>query len=187
MSYFTPSYDLPPRVHLLKNPSLTTPQPIPSPAASVHPLPPDLSAYFVYPFSLEAFVLQGGGDPGAGGAGGGFRSSQQIEEEGRRYARYLEEREESKKERERERIRRIAPGWNVGGEGALQPTKRGSGVLMPQNGQQHQQKEADGEQNKADQDPLDSMAQLGEYFDRLDASKESAKGPQGDQQPSSTS
>ncbi|OCF34347.1 hypothetical protein I316_03861 [Kwoniella heveanensis BCC8398] len=43
-------------VPLIKSPSLWLPKPIEMPN-DIHPLPEDITAYFVYPFSLEEHVL----------------------------------------------------------------------------------------------------------------------------------
>lgn len=49
-------YGLCARVPLIKSPAVRVPPPVALPS-SLHPLPPNLQEYFVYPFSLERFVL----------------------------------------------------------------------------------------------------------------------------------
>jgi hypothetical protein len=45
------------RVPLIKSPAVRVPPPIILPT-NLHPLPPNLQEYFVYPFNLEHFVLE---------------------------------------------------------------------------------------------------------------------------------
>ncbi|PWN33007.1 uncharacterized protein FA14DRAFT_162178 [Meira miltonrushii] len=45
------------RVPLIKSPAVRVPPPITLPN-NLHPLPPNLQEYFVYPFNLEHFVLE---------------------------------------------------------------------------------------------------------------------------------
>lgn len=49
-------YSLCARVPLIKSPAVRVPPPVTLPS-SLHPLPPNLHEYFVYPFSLETMVL----------------------------------------------------------------------------------------------------------------------------------
>lgn len=44
------------RLPLIKSPALRVPPPVSLPQ-TLHPLPPNIHDYFVYPFSLEKFVL----------------------------------------------------------------------------------------------------------------------------------
>ena len=105
-------YDLARKVHLFRSPSFSLPPPITFPT-DLHPLPPDLQAYFVYPFSLEAFVIDLTNP-----------NSRTIEELHKSHASYLQWRQEEKQRKEQDRLKRVAPGWASGG--TLQPTKRKS-------------------------------------------------------------
>lgn len=49
-------YALCSKVPLIKSPAVRVPAPVSLPT-NIHPLPPNLQEYFVYPFSLEHFVL----------------------------------------------------------------------------------------------------------------------------------
>ncbi|KAF9505780.1 hypothetical protein BS47DRAFT_1353638 [Hydnum rufescens UP504] len=94
---------------LIKSPSLRTPRPIQAPQ-DIHPLPDDVTPYFVYPFTLEPHVLT-------------LESSRQttILAHAARNAAYLRSREDAKIRRQREALRRVAPGFEPTG-GTLIPT-----------------------------------------------------------------
>ncbi|PWN51823.1 hypothetical protein IE53DRAFT_385815 [Violaceomyces palustris] len=97
------------KLPLIKSPSAQVPPPIQLPK-DIHPLPQDVRPYFVYPFSLESYVLS----PSA-------PSSSTISQLYQRHERYLEEREAETRERERQALRRIAPGWSEGDHSILTP------------------------------------------------------------------
>ncbi|KAI8986672.1 hypothetical protein BD414DRAFT_577972 [Trametes punicea] len=103
------------RVPLIKSPSLRVPRPIELPP-DIHPLPDSVTAYFVYPFTLEPHVL----------TVESARRSTLAAHAARREA-YLKAREEEKERRKREALRRIAPGFEPKAT-PLVPTKRMSGV-----------------------------------------------------------
>ncbi|KAH9887216.1 hypothetical protein C8Q73DRAFT_768129 [Cubamyces lactineus] len=102
-------------VPLIKSPSLRVPRPIELPP-DIHPLPDSVTAYFVYPFTLEPHVL----------TVEAARRSTLAAHAARREA-YLKTREDEKERRKREALRRIAPGFEPKAT-PLVPTKRMSGV-----------------------------------------------------------
>ncbi|TFK81285.1 hypothetical protein K466DRAFT_558090 [Polyporus arcularius HHB13444] len=102
-------------VPLIKSPSLRLPRPVELPP-DIHPLPDSVTAYFVYPFTLEPHVLTVEAS----------RRSTLAAHAARREA-YLRAREEEKERRKREALRRIAPGFEPRST-PLVPTKRFSGV-----------------------------------------------------------
>ncbi|RPD56965.1 hypothetical protein L226DRAFT_491083 [Lentinus tigrinus ALCF2SS1-7] len=102
-------------VPLIKSPSLRLPRPVEHPP-DIHPLPDSVTAYFVYPFTLEPHVLTVEAS----------RRSTLAAHAARREA-YLKAREEEKERRKREALRRIAPGFEPSST-PLVPTKRFSGV-----------------------------------------------------------
>ncbi|KAL5498638.1 hypothetical protein ACEPAH_1993 [Sanghuangporus vaninii] len=97
-------------VPLIKSPSLRIPRPIEAPP-DIHPLPDDINAYFVYPFTLEPHILT-------------LESSRAatIAAHTAKHEAYLRQREENKERRKREALRRIAPGFEPQ-SGPLVPTK----------------------------------------------------------------
>ncbi|OSX63722.1 hypothetical protein POSPLADRAFT_1055801 [Postia placenta MAD-698-R-SB12] len=101
------------KVPLIKSPSLRVPRPVERPP-DIHPLPDDVTAYFVYPFTLEPHVIRLEES----------RRSTLIAHATRREA-YLRAREEEKERRKREALRRIAPGFEPQAS-PLVPTKRAS-------------------------------------------------------------
>ncbi|KAL7418836.1 hypothetical protein Q5752_006520 [Cryptotrichosporon argae] len=87
-------------VPLIKSPSLWLPPRVEFPP-DVHPLPEDITAYFVYPFTLERHVVHADPSP-----------YQAIAERRVRAAEVLHRRELADEERERAALRRVAPGYN---------------------------------------------------------------------------
>ncbi|EIW71457.1 hypothetical protein TREMEDRAFT_23877, partial [Tremella mesenterica DSM 1558] len=87
-------------VPLIKSPSLWLPKPVELPN-DIHPLPEDITAYFVYPFTLEEHVL-------------GLRPSphEAIAQRRARNASILHQREQEEEQKEREALHRVAPGYN---------------------------------------------------------------------------
>ncbi|KAF9652576.1 hypothetical protein BDM02DRAFT_3266284 [Thelephora ganbajun] len=86
-------------VPLIKSPALRFPRPVELPP-DVHPMPDSVSAYFVYPFSLENHILT-------------LESSRRktfTAHTVRREA-YIKARLEEKERRKRDALRRIAPGF----------------------------------------------------------------------------
>ncbi|TDL24488.1 hypothetical protein BD410DRAFT_785979 [Rickenella mellea] len=105
-----PQYSPVSNVPLIKSPSLRVPRPVELPP-DIHPLPDSVSAYFVYPFTLEPHVLT---------LESARRST--LSAHAARHMAYLRQREEEKERRRREALRRIAPGFEPT-DGPLVPTK----------------------------------------------------------------
>ncbi|EIM81971.1 uncharacterized protein STEHIDRAFT_103444 [Stereum hirsutum FP-91666 SS1] len=110
-------------VPLIQSPSLRVPKPVELPP-DIHPLPDNVNAYFVYPFTLEPHVLT-------------LETSrrQTLSSHAARRTNYLHLREEDKMRRQREReeaeqkrkmeaLRKIAPGFEPSG-GPLVPSPKG--------------------------------------------------------------
>ncbi|CED82953.1 hypothetical protein [Phaffia rhodozyma] len=97
-------------IPLIKSPSLYLPKPIELPP-DIHPLPEDIQAYFVYPFTLESHILAHGP-----------AHRQQLQARQNAHVAYLFQREEDKKARKRAEMNRVAPGWSPGGS-ALVPDR----------------------------------------------------------------
>ncbi|KAI9638757.1 uncharacterized protein MKK02DRAFT_41783 [Dioszegia hungarica] len=90
-------------VPLIKSPSLWLPKPIELPN-DIHPLPEDITAYFVYPFALESHVLSLQPTP-----------HDAIAERRARNAAILLQREQEEEQRERAALHRMAPGYHPSG------------------------------------------------------------------------
>ncbi|ETS60479.1 hypothetical protein PaG_05322 [Moesziomyces aphidis] len=148
-------YALASRVPLIKSPSISLPKPVTLPA-DLHPLPHDISAYFVYPFSLESYVL----DPNT-------PSSTTIDQLLEKHAQYLKHREEEKQKRQRDMLHRLAPGWQ-GASGVLQPTSTAWNQSNPSpNAVQTQQQQAQQQEpQQQERTPLDDLA---DHLAQLDA------------------
>ncbi|QRW00640.1 hypothetical protein RhiJN_28658 [Ceratobasidium sp. AG-Ba] len=97
-------------IPLIKSPSLRVPRPVELPP-DIHPLPDDVTAYFVYPFTIEPHIIT-------------LESSRQstLAAHAARRDAYLRAREEEKVRKKKEALRRIAPGFDPD-MGALMPTK----------------------------------------------------------------
>ncbi|KAG9126415.1 hypothetical protein FRC07_003519 [Ceratobasidium sp. 392] len=97
-------------IPLIKSPSLRVPRPVELPP-DIHPLPEDVTAYFVYPFTIEPHIIT-------------LESSRQstLAAHAARRDAYLRAREEEKLRKKKEALRRIAPGFDPD-MGALLPTK----------------------------------------------------------------
>ncbi|KAL1412585.1 hypothetical protein Q8F55_000332 [Vanrija albida] len=89
----------------------------------IHPLPDDITAYFVYPFTLETHVVGLTPPPHVA-----------ISEKRARAAAVLHAREVEEEQRERDALHKLAPGYNP--SSLLVPTARGgaapaAGALQP--------------------------------------------------------
>ncbi|OCH91294.1 hypothetical protein OBBRIDRAFT_753474 [Obba rivulosa] len=109
------------RVPLIKSPSLRVPRPVELPP-DIHPLPDSVTAYFVYPFTLEPHVLT-------------LEQSRRtaLAAHAARREAYLKAREDEKARRKREALHRIAPGFEPAAT-PLVPVKRVSSVPSPSAG-----------------------------------------------------
>ncbi|KDQ60055.1 hypothetical protein JAAARDRAFT_32433 [Jaapia argillacea MUCL 33604] len=106
-----PQYAAVAHVPLIKSPSLRVPRPVELPS-DIHPLPEDVNAYFVYPFTIEPHIMTLESS----------RRSTLAAHAARREA-YLRSREEEKERRKREALHRIAPGFEPRGA-PLIPVKK---------------------------------------------------------------
>ncbi|KAF8063491.1 hypothetical protein FPV67DRAFT_247922 [Lyophyllum atratum] len=106
-------------VPLIKSPSLRVPRPVILPP-DIHPLPDSVTAYFVYPFTLEPHVIT-------------LESSRRstIAAHAARREAYLRSRDDEKERRKRDALRRIAPGFEPQGS-VLVPTRTGSAPQPPE-------------------------------------------------------
>ncbi|TFK68919.1 hypothetical protein BDN72DRAFT_870805 [Pluteus cervinus] len=97
-------------VPLIKSPSIRVPKPVILPP-DIHPLPDNITDYFVYPFTLEPHVIT-------------LESSRRttIAAHSARREAYIRSREDEKERRRREALRRIAPGFEPQGS-VLVPTR----------------------------------------------------------------
>lgn len=150
------------RVPLIKSPSISLPPPVKLPQ-DLHPLPSDISAYFVYPFSLESYVL----DPNT-------PSSSTIDQLLAKHKQYLEGREREKEEKQREMLRRVAPGWQQGD--VLLPTSSkasgagpGAGPSATAAAATAEQQESRKKDEKEERTPLDDLADHLAQLDALNA------------------
>ncbi|KAG7442697.1 uncharacterized protein BT62DRAFT_935723 [Guyanagaster necrorhizus] len=107
-------------VPLIKSPSLRVPRPVEMPQ-DIHPLPDSVTAYFVYPFTLEPHILT-------------VESSRRTTFAAHTARRegFLRARNDEKERRKREALRKIAPGFEPAGS-VLVPTKTGSVSNPPSN------------------------------------------------------
>ncbi|KAK0201170.1 hypothetical protein DFS33DRAFT_1490445 [Desarmillaria ectypa] len=100
-------------VPLIKSPSLRVPRPVELPQ-DIHPLPDSVTAYFVYPFTLEPHILT------VESSRRTTLAAHTVRREG-----FLRARDNEKERRKREALRKIAPGFEPAGS-VLVPTKTGS-------------------------------------------------------------
>ncbi|KAB5594104.1 hypothetical protein CTheo_2441 [Ceratobasidium theobromae] len=106
-------------VPLIKSPSLRVPRPQVELPPDIHPLPEDVTAYFVYPFTIEPHILT-------------LESSRRttLAAHATRREAYLRAREEDKIRRKKEALRRVAPGFDPD-MGTLMPTKLSAPIHAP--------------------------------------------------------
>ncbi|PBK87251.1 hypothetical protein ARMGADRAFT_1055124 [Armillaria gallica] len=105
-----PQYAAAAHVPLIKSPSLRVPRPVEIPQ-DIHPLPDSVTAYFVYPFTIEPHILTVESS----------RRTTLAAHTARREA-FLRARDDEKERRKREALRKIAPGFEPAGS-VLVPTK----------------------------------------------------------------
>ncbi|KAI9453119.1 hypothetical protein F5148DRAFT_1234163 [Russula earlei] len=136
------------RVPLIQSPSLRVPRPVELPP-DIHPLPENVNAYFVYPFTLEPHILNVASK----------RHAMTATQAARREA-YLRAREDEKQRRKREALRRIAPGFEPL-SAPLVPVKTGAAALDLQQGQPGEGGSADtsavGGQGTPQRDVMDDL------------------------------
>jgi len=136
------------RVPLIKSPSLRVPQLVSIPP-TIHPLPDSVTAYFVYPFTLEPHVAN-------------IEATRQSTLDGHMATcdAYLKRREEEKEQRKKEALRKVAPGF--------EPS---AGTLVPQRvGGNSSQPDAQAVSSSTTQSiPRDPMADLVNQLAALDA------------------
>jgi len=135
-------------VPLVKSPSLRIPRPVELPP-DIHPLPEDVTAYFVYPFTLEPHILT-------------LEESRRrtLASHAARHAETLRQRAEDKERRKREALRRIAPGFEPGA--SLVPMKMTSSGQHEQDLSQLMQAGDSGNPRQRDvmDDLVDHLAKL---------------------------
>ncbi|GAA94534.1 uncharacterized protein L969DRAFT_91510 [Mixia osmundae IAM 14324] len=125
-AYSHPSASLIENVPLIKNPSLWLPRPIELPQ-DIHPLPEDVSAYFVYPWTLETHVLS---PPEPHPSHAILRS--ELASTHQKRLRVLQAREDEKVRRRREALQKMAPGYSeTAGTGSVLQPKRMSSHSQP--------------------------------------------------------
>ena len=104
-------------VSLVQAPESLAPRPVARPD-DLHPLPDNIDAYFVYPFSVEELVTS----PHT------LLTSDSVHALHERHANFLRMRKERKEREEQERFRRLAPGWAHGDGSILEPVKVSAGA-----------------------------------------------------------
>ncbi|KAL7006559.1 hypothetical protein EMMF5_003980 [Cystobasidiomycetes sp. EMM_F5] len=119
-------------IPLIRSPATWTPRPVELPP-DIHPLPDDIKAYFVYPYSLEDHVLS----PAPPHVSHSERITSLRDQHAKRLA-FLKSREQEKARKRKEQLRKVAPGWeppdDVGDDATGVTTgtsKRTSGILEP--------------------------------------------------------
>ncbi|KAI0341368.1 hypothetical protein BDW22DRAFT_1358874 [Trametopsis cervina] len=137
------------RAPLMLSPSNRVPPPVQLPP-DIHPLPDSVTAYFVYPFTLEPHVLTLENS----------RRSTLTAHAARREA-YLQSREDEKERRRRDALRRIAPGFEPHGA-PLTPIKQASSV-------QDSTASTSGESHKAGPGHNRSKSVMEDLVDQLEA------------------
>ncbi|KAM0745859.1 hypothetical protein T439DRAFT_384570 [Meredithblackwellia eburnea MCA 4105] len=105
------------KVPLIKSPSFWVPPPVELPP-DIHPLPDDLTAYFVYPHTLESHALAT--LPHALDSLSSLHSQR---------VHLLASLAESRERARRAHLNKLAPGWGEGGGGIMQPVRRETGVV----------------------------------------------------------
>ncbi|GAA6025124.1 hypothetical protein JCM11491_004395 [Sporobolomyces phaffii] len=109
---FPTAAELVDRVPLIKNPAFWVPPPVQVPL-DIHPLPDDVQAYFVYPHTLEAHVL----------ATLPLERTHLEQQRAERRA-LLESYAQSKERARKAKLNQIAPGWNEGVGGVIEPVRK---------------------------------------------------------------
>lgn len=131
-----PSSSLVDFVPLIRSPATWLPNAVVLPP-DIHPLPDDISAYFVYPYSLEQHVLSP--QPPHESHAARMRA---LDDTQAQRVQFLKNREDERTRKKREQLRKVAPGWepdeagdDASGDGVLSPGgtagKRQSGILEP--------------------------------------------------------
>jgi hypothetical protein len=107
-------------IPLIQSPSLRVPKQVTLPA-DIHPLPDSITAYFVYPYTLEPHVMN-------------FEASRRANMDAQLATREacLRSREEEQQRRKREALRKIAPGFEPQA-GVLVPMRTGASLPVATN------------------------------------------------------
>lgn len=113
-------------ITLVKSPSVQRPQ-IPKLPSELHPLPPDISAYFVYPLSLEPYALN---------LLPSLRQKANLEHQ--KHLNFLNERKAMIENKKKAEMNRVAPGWN-GAWDALEPASVASPTISTNQNQHNRQ------------------------------------------------
>ncbi|GAA5944316.1 uncharacterized protein JCM15063_006555 [Sporobolomyces koalae] len=111
-SAFPTASQLVDRVPLIKNPAFWAPPPVQVPL-DIHPLPDDVEAYFVYPHTLEDHVLST--LPA---------QLEHLEQTRAQRVALLHSYSESKERVRKAKLQALAPGWNDGQGGVMQPVRK---------------------------------------------------------------
>ncbi|EPQ53701.1 hypothetical protein GLOTRDRAFT_45415, partial [Gloeophyllum trabeum ATCC 11539] len=145
-------------VPLIKSPSLRVPRPVELPP-DLHPLPDDVNAYFVYPFTLEPHII----------TLESARRSTLAAHAARREA-YLRARDEEKERRKREALRKVAPGFEPSAA-PLVPTPIRKSTSAPPAGPANAQQSPPGSMSpQAAGRPKDVMEDLVSQLEKLESS-----------------
>ncbi|GAA5995545.1 hypothetical protein JCM5350_004031 [Sporobolomyces pararoseus] len=163
-STFPSAAELVDRVPLIKNPAFWVPPPVEVPL-DIHPLPEDVQAYFVYPHTLESHVLSTLPTQLA-----------QLEQTKSQRIALLESYEESKERARKAKLQALAPGWNEGMGGVMQPVRKGT-TKVTNHQNEEKQKEEEGQDELLQSSPvemgeqtMDKMQrdQMKDWFDKWD-------------------
>ncbi|GAA5948377.1 hypothetical protein JCM3765_001396 [Sporobolomyces pararoseus] len=171
-STFPSAAELVDRVPLIKNPAFWVHAPVEVPL-DIHPLPEDVQAYFVYPHTLESHVLSTLPNQLA-----------QLEQTRSQRIALLESYEESKERARKAKLQALAPGWNEGMGGVMQPVKKGTTATTNAQGEKKGEEEQELIQSsptEMGEETMDKMQrdQMQDWFDKWDGGSAKAPGGEG--------